>query len=209
MRRLSPLPAAAYNSTSVLAAHGLSWWEDVTPKLTQSFGGHYLSRSTGSGYETSFSTGESRCSPVRVRGASRSARQSAFRLDSRCPRSTLRTWRGSQAVLALPRPLDPPRHSDRVLAISGLDTGTALARPADLRLRPRPVYPVLNDDFETEWLPVLGPTGTVLTRVPGPSRWGLPFEHRARGACLSGRAHGSFGVPTMLDRAERFALILL
>jgi hypothetical protein len=24
----------------------LSWWEEVTPKLTQSFGDHYLSRST-------------------------------------------------------------------------------------------------------------------------------------------------------------------
>jgi hypothetical protein len=45
LRRLWPLPAAD-NSTSVLAAHGLWWWEDVTPKLTRSFGDHYLSRPT-------------------------------------------------------------------------------------------------------------------------------------------------------------------
>jgi hypothetical protein len=44
-------------------------------------------------------------------------------------------------LISPPRPLDPPQHPDRVLAITGLDTSARSGRPVDPRLRRRPVYP--------------------------------------------------------------------
>jgi hypothetical protein len=115
---------------------------------------------------------------------------------------------GVAGGLALPRPLDPPQHPDRVLAITGLDSSARLwPVQQTFDYDPTGLSPC-SATTSRRSLPVLGPTGTVRTRYLARHAADCPSSIEPVELAYRVGLMGHSALPTTLDRAERFALML-
>jgi hypothetical protein len=157
-----------------------------------------VSRSRG----VSVSSGESsRRDPAALRGR-RSVATDVDDLAEMSPAGV----RSTAANAVGPHAARTPRSSARYHRARHLRALWASSRPS--ATTPDRFIPRAQRRLRAEWRPVPGRTVTGANPVRGPSRCRLPFEHRATGACLSGRLMGHSALAKSLDRAERFAMML-